>query len=88
MPEPYYLLGKAYKAIYLQDKTKPGRRDLAVENFSEAIRRNRKLAAAYEEVLPLITEDGRTKHSLALVIDMIRYIKKAGILQRALQGLF
>ena len=76
MPEPHYLLGIAHKTIYLEDKTKEKHKELAIESLSEAIKKNRKYTAAYEEVLPLIKERGHTKHSLALVIEMIRYIKK------------
>ena len=52
------------------------RRERAVDSFSEAIKKNRKYAAAYEELFPLIIEEGHTKFSLSLAAEMIRYIKK------------
>ena len=74
-PRSHYLLGVAYKKVYLEStaKDEDEAKSKAIESLSRSIRLNRKYQESYEELLPLLTESGHNQYSLELIKDMIRY---------------
>ena len=76
IPKGHYLLGVGYKKIYFEspeshDKAKKR----AVESFSQAIKLERRYQEAYQDLLPLLIEEGHTPYSLELIKDMVRYFR-------------
>lgn len=74
-PRSHYLLGVAYKKVYLKStaEDKGEAKSKAIERLSQSIRLNRKYQESYEELLPLLTESGHNQYSLELIKDMVRY---------------
>ena len=87
--ESFYLLGMAYKNLYLNKKEKKREdkqenKDKSIENLNKALKLNRKYVLAYEALLSILKDkktdtdqEMHTKESLSVVLDMLRYLKKS-----------
>ena len=75
-PRSHYKLGVLYKNIFLKS-LKIEDKDKAIVSLNNSIINKRNYEPAYKELLPLLLEnETHTKSSLALAIEIVRYIKK------------
>lgn len=76
----HYQLGVAYRDLSLNplfNKDRDKNKANAISYLSDSIKINRNYSQAYEQLLTLLKEkDKHTDHSLALAIEMVRYLKK------------
>lgn len=82
-PESFYLLGMAYKHLYLNEKDdKQENKEQSIENFNKAIKINHKYFLAYEALLNLLMDENsktaektHTKESLSVAMDMLKVFR-------------
>lgn len=83
-PESFYLLGLAYKNLYLneEDDNKAENKKKSVESFNQAIKINQKYILAYEALLSLLMSENpktaekiHTKDSLSVAMDMLKVFR-------------
>ena len=83
-PEPFYLLGIAYKNLHLSEQdNKVENKKKSIANINQALSINPKYILAYEALLSLLmvkhskTEEKiHTKESLSVTIDMLKNLRK------------
>ena len=83
-PESFYLLGMAYKNLYLSEPdNKEKNKEKAIANINQALTINPKYILAYEALLSLLKveypktgETIHTKESLSVTIDMLKNLRK------------